>query len=172
MSLTYRFKSTSADLLDAEAVGRSLSSPRPFFRWALVVLGVLWLAAGAARLRMHADAGSFLLVCIGGLVIYQHVVIPQLDRRRIAKENLRPEDIILTFGDDAIEIEVVGVRRFVRRWAEVLSFVERRQGILFRFADRTSSWLPERAFASASDRAALVAFLRGKVPDPKRSTRR
>jgi hypothetical protein len=163
MSQSYRFQSTSADLLDAEAVSRSLTSPRPPFRWALVVLAVLWLAAGVSGLRTRAGAGSLVPLCLGAVVIYQHVLAPQLKRRRMVKDNPLPEEVILTFGEDAIEVEVVGEgRRFVRRWDELVSFVERRHGILFSFSDRTSSWLPKRVFANAADQAALVSFLRGQ----------
>jgi hypothetical protein len=128
MNPIYRFQGTSTDLLDADAVSRSVASPRPPFRWALVVLAVLWTAAGAAALKNGAGAGA-LPAGLGALVIYQYVLAPQLKRRRIVKDNAGTEDV-------------------------------RRHGILFAFINRTATWLPQRAFTGAEDRAALIVFLR------------
>jgi hypothetical protein len=158
MNPTYRFQGTSTDLLDADAVSRSVASPRPPFRWALVVLAVLWTAGGAAALRSGAGAGAR-PACLGAMVIYQYVLAPQLKRRRIVKDNAATEDVALTFGKDALEIEAVGAARRVVRWSDVAFYVERRHGILFSFINRTATWLPQRAFAGAEDLAALIVFL-------------
>jgi hypothetical protein len=157
--LTSRSLSASTRSSPARRPPALVASPGPFFRWALVVLAVLWTAGGAAALRSGADAGA-LPACLGAMVIHQYVLAPQLKRRRIVKDNVATEDVVLTFGKDAIEIEAVGAARRVVRWPDVAFYVEQRHGILFSFINSTATWLPQRAFAGAEDRAVLIVFLR------------
>jgi hypothetical protein len=159
MNRIYRFQGTSTDLLDADTVSRSVASPRPFLRWALVVLAVLWMAGGTAALMSGAGAGA-LPAGLGAMVIYQYVLAPQMKRRRIVKDNAATEDVVMTFDENTIEIEAVGAGRRVMRWSDVAFYAERRHGILLSFINRTATWLPQRAFAGAEDRTALIAFLR------------
>ena len=156
----YQFTSTIADLLEAEEAERSAFIRRPF-RWAIVVLGLVWLASGLAALVRQPTWRPLVWTCLGLGVLYYLVVSPRRRRSRITSSNAARQECTLEFADDGVNLGISGVGQFTRQWDELAAITDTDKGILFYFSDGVKNWLPNRVFASEMEKGNFVEFLKG-----------
>jgi hypothetical protein len=156
----YRFTSTVEDLLEAEEAERSAFIRGPF-RWAIVVLGLVWLAVGLATLVRQPTWQPLVWTCLGLGVLYYFVVRPRRRASRITNNNAVRQDLTLEFADSGLNLGVSGVGQFTRQWNELVGITDTDKGILFYFSDGVKNWLPSRVFASDAEKGNFVEFLKG-----------
>ena len=157
----YEFTSTVDDLLEAEEAERSFLMRAPF-RWAIVALGAVWLAAGIVAITMHPTWRPFVWTCLGMWVLYYFVYLPRRRRRRIIGNNAARQDLTVEFADEGVSLEISGVGQFARQWGELAGITDTDKGILFYFSDGVKNWLPNRVFANKNERSNFVGFLKGR----------
>lgn len=157
----YQFTSTVEDLLEAEEAERTAHSVRLPFRWAIALLGVVWLVAGVIAFEW-SDPGwrpvVWLLLGIG--VIYYFVIKPYLRRSQIKESNAPQQDLALEFNDDFIILGIRGTGEFTRKWEELVEFIDTRKGVIFYFSDGVVNWLPSRVFTENNERNKFIEFLK------------
>jgi len=153
----YEFTSTIDDLLEAEKAERELSLRVPF-RWAIATLGIAWLVAGVTKFVNQPGGQSLVWMCLGLGVLYYSVLNPIRRRGRIRRDNAPREELILEFDDEHMSLAVSRVT-FTRHWDELAGFSDTPKGVLLYFSDGIKNWLPNRVFASPTDRMDFLELL-------------
>ena len=150
MAYSFSFTCTTEDLLDAQAAHATLTSAlRPLFRIPLVILGLLWASGPIWALVLPTvtfSIGGLIMWFAGCAIVWQNLVRPILDRRRIKKDPIKQENVVVEFGDEGITINAPPATQIARPWAEVVDAVSFRKGLLLRFTDGVVNWLPRRVF--------------------------
>ena len=155
----YQFTSTTADLLAAEEAERSNFLRRPL-RVVVILLGLVWFAAGLASLVRQPALQPLVWTCLGTGVLYYFVVRPRRRRTRITANNAARQELTLEFVDDGLNLGISGVGQFTRRWDELAGIMNTGNGILFYFTDGVKNWLPNRVFRSDVERRDLLEFVK------------
>lgn len=157
----YQFNSKVDDLLEAEEAERAAHLARAPFRWVIALLGIAWLIAGVFAFDWsNPNWRPVVWLLLGAGVIYSHFGSPYLRRRRIKGSNAPQQDIALEFNDDYMKIEVKGVGEFIRKWEELVEFIDARKGLIFCFSDGIMNWIPNRVFFDAEERNRFIEFIR------------
>lgn len=124
------------------------------------MLGVALLLAGMLAFDWSSpNWRAIVWFFLGVGVIYYFVAKPWARRRRIKKSNEPQQDLALEFHDDHIKLAIGGVGDFIRKWGELVEFIDTRKGIIFYFSDGVVNWLPKRVFTDDQERLKFVEFL-------------
>jgi peptidoglycan/LPS O-acetylase OafA/YrhL len=112
----FRFVSTRRDILDG--LGASLTARTGMRRWirfAVIALGVAWLAGVVAVLFTDARPQAWwqpvLWAVLGGGIVWSFALHPWRMRRHILATTPPTQPQVLEFSDTGIEIDAEGVGR-------------------------------------------------------------
>ena len=162
LDFRFEFVSKHQDLLDGELVWRrETTGMRGWVRAGVILMGVLWLVAGAGVAvhdlpRGHLAVAPVVWLLLGSGTMGLFVVRPWRTRRAIERETAPAQALKLRFTNRTIECDIEGLGRVRRPWWELVRCVPAPNGIVLEFEDRLH-WLPQRAFTSARQRERFEA---------------
>mgnify|MGYP001034670325 CR=1 FL=1 len=176
--MIYRFSfiSTTKDLLDAyEASSTLRRSVQPFFRFLLLLLGLLWavgpVIAVFVGVPLRFDFPGVLtdvLVWLGGCaIVWYYMIQPMRKRRQVRRKSPPEQDVVVEFSEDTLTIQALGAPNFHRSWEEVAAAVPCKKGMLFSFTDGTVNWLPKRVFSNDEELKSFQHFVDTKIKGQK-----
>lgn len=168
LDFRFEFVSKHQDLLDGElAWRRERTGLRGWVRAGVILMGMVWLAAGAGVAVHDLPQGQIAIapvvwLVLGSCTLGLFVVRPWRTRRAIQRETAPTRALKLRFTNRTIECDLEGVGRVRRPWHELVRAMPAAKGIVLEFEDRLH-WLPQRAFASARQRERFEQCLAARM---------
>ena len=164
----FSFISTTQDLLDAHSAFVTFSTGvRPVFRPFLIGLCLLWTVGPIVSLVSGEglEWWKLLIWLSGGLLAWNSVIRPYLQKRKIRLENAAEQPITLDFLNERIHIGVAGIGDFARNWGEVTFIKPCKKGMLLGLSDGSINWIPIRAFRDKQDLDAFAVEIQTRLQE-------
>ena len=174
VAFQYRFVTTVADLIDADAIERA-HKPARIYRWltelvrdleriqlgligGLIAVGVMFFIWSLTGLDWLAIA-----FVVGSVLLYYFVIAPRRARERIRIQNPARQTIRLEFGKEGVSVDVEDAGSVRRPWDEFRGATEAKRGVLLYFRT-TKMWMPRRVFANDDERREFVRYVKQYEP--------
>lgn len=161
MTFRYCYTSTIDDILNAQKANwRGKTGIRGAFRILITILSVGFLAGGILFWgHTENKMQPIIWLVMGGVIFLIYVVKPFLQCQRIRKQNPKEQSLTLCIDDEGIKVEAQSVGNLVRRWDEIGSIQQVKEGLLFHFKDGIVNLLPKRVFQRTNEAAELLKFI-------------
>lgn len=157
----YKFTTTVDDLLTAENESRSAQFARTSFCWVTSSFGMILIVSGIlSYIFYNQNLKPIIWICIGYFIIYYFFIKIYTYRNKVKRNNYQKQDISIEFYNNYINIHSDNNGNLIRRWENLIEFVELKKGIIFYFDDGVINWLPNRVFLDKQEQADFIAFLK------------
>ncbi len=134
----------------------------------MIGLSLLWtigpifiLLIGGAPFKFEIK--GLVSVIVGSLTLWKFLIVPYWQRRKIIRESLDQQPLVLKFLDEGIKIEAEGVGNFTRTWGEISLLNPSSKGLLFVFTDGIVNWIPARMFVNFDDIKSFARQLETRI---------
>lgn len=162
--MTFSFISTRSDLLDAfDAAIQNRTGMRPWIRYAVVAVGLLWLSGFALVLVYGWGSAKWwqpIAWLVLGLAITWFLGLkPILGRRAIAQQSIPEQKLDILFSENGVTVSAYGAEEHQRNWEDFIGLYRHKKGLLFYMSDGTRHWLPDRVFNSRKEMEDLAEYV-------------
>jgi hypothetical protein len=83
----------------------------------------------------------------------------------MSRKNPPSLEVEITFGDAGIDLIAKGLGEHHRSWSDLLMLESTSKGIVFAFYDTPLHWLPNRVFATTSERERFIRYVSAKLEE-------